>query len=84
VILRLIKAFKRRNLSEPSSVISDDNRQNNLLEKVKGKVCSPFCPTNTGKSLSSMIAENIHHQGIVFKDLDSPFSINEFTRFITI
>jgi len=25
-----------------------------------------------------MIAEDIHHQGTVFKDLDSPFSINEF------
>ncbi|XP_018056592.1 PREDICTED: uncharacterized protein LOC108692713 [Atta colombica] len=38
---RLIKAFKRRNLSEPSSVISDDNRQNNLLEKVKEKGIIP-------------------------------------------
>jgi len=43
--------------------------------KVK-KVCSPFCPTNTDKS--SMIAKDIQHQGTVFKDLDSPFSINEF------
>jgi len=58
-------------------VISDDDRQNNLLEKAKGKICPPFCSLNIGKNLSSMIAEDIHHQGTVFKDLDSPFS-NKF------
>jgi len=40
----LVKAFKRCNLSEPSSVISDDDRQNNLLEKAKGKIYPLFYP----------------------------------------
>jgi len=49
-----------------------DDRKNNLLKKTKGKICPPFCPMNTDKS-SSMIAEDIHHQGTVFKNLNSLF-----------
>ncbi|XP_011065461.1 PREDICTED: uncharacterized protein LOC105152733 [Acromyrmex echinatior] len=45
----------------------NDNRQNNLLEKAKDKICLPFCSTNTGKSLSSMIAEDIDHPGNSFQ-----------------
>ena len=74
----LVKTFKRRNLSELSSMISDDDRQNNLLKKAKVKFVLLSALWILAKPCHQWLQKTfIRRHSTVFKDLNLPFSTNE-------
>lgn len=75
-IWRLIKAFKKHNLSEPVISILNDDNQRALFENAKNKICPPSCVPDNTRNSEYMLSENRHHLEEIFTDWVVP--TNEF------